>query len=41
MPARGFGFEFARFYSSLDGTAGPLGVGWTHSYNVSRHRERD
>ncbi len=35
MPGRGFGFDFARFYNSKDGTSGPLGFGWTHSYNVT------
>ncbi|MGD1019825.1 MAG: RHS repeat-associated core domain-containing protein [Verrucomicrobiia bacterium] len=26
---------FNRFYSSSDSTNGPLGIGWTHNYNVS------
>ncbi|MGB7208759.1 MAG: DUF6531 domain-containing protein [Pyrinomonadaceae bacterium] len=34
VAGRGIGFEFKRFYNSQDGTPGPLGVGWTHSYNL-------
>jgi RHS repeat-associated protein len=31
---RGLSFAFTRQYNSLDYYSGPLGVGWTHSYNV-------
>jgi RHS repeat-associated protein len=34
VKGRGISFEFARFYNSSDTYAGPLGVGWTHSYNL-------
>jgi RHS repeat-associated protein len=33
LPGRLLGLSFARFYNSADGTGGPLGVGWTHSFN--------
>ncbi len=32
---RGLPFAFVRSYNSLDGTSGPLGAGWTHSFNIS------
>jgi len=35
IPGRGLGFTFARTYNSADVAAGPLGQGWTHSYNLS------
>jgi len=35
VPGRGPGLAFARFYNSLDSTSGPLGFGWTHSYNIN------
>ena len=31
---RGLPFVFTRFYNSQDPYSGPLGAGWTHSYNV-------
>ena len=34
LPGRGFGFVFNRYYNSLDSYSGPLGNGWTHSYNI-------
>jgi len=34
MPGRGLKFEFVRTYNSQEETEGPLGFGWTHSYNV-------
>lgn len=34
VAGRGFGFELKRFYNSQDGSSGPLGVSWTHSYNL-------
>jgi RHS repeat-associated protein len=35
LPGIGVGFAFTRTYNSLDPTAGPLGPGWTHSYNAA------
>jgi hypothetical protein len=34
VKGRGLTFEFARGYTSNDPYSGPLGAGWTHSYNV-------
>ncbi|MBU1737104.1 MAG: chitobiase/beta-hexosaminidase C-terminal domain-containing protein [Proteobacteria bacterium] len=34
IPGRGVPFSFVRAYNSQDGTDGPFGIGWTHSYNV-------
>ena len=33
MPGRLLGFSFLRSYNSADPSGGPLGPGWTHSYN--------
>lgn len=35
LPGIGLPFSFTRTYNSADDTAGPLGVGWTHSYAAS------
>lgn len=35
LPGIGVGFEFSRAYNSIDQTSGPLGIGWTYSYNAS------
>jgi len=36
VPGRGMALDFTRTYSSLGaGQSGPLGFGWTHSYNMS------
>lgn len=35
MPGRVLGLDFTRSYNSADSTIGPLGPGWTHSYNWS------
>jgi RHS repeat-associated protein len=35
MPATGVSFALTRYYNSIDPTAGPLGPGWTHTYNAS------
>jgi RHS repeat-associated protein len=34
VPGKGLAFNFTRSYNSLDTYLGPLGAGWTHSYNV-------
>jgi len=34
VPSKGLAFNFNRFYNSLDSYIGPLGAGWTHSFNV-------
>ena len=33
LPGRVLPFAFTRWYNSADATAGPLGPGWTHSFN--------
>ena len=35
IPGKGMSFSFIRAYNSLDKYSGPLGVGWTHNYNLS------
>lgn len=35
VPGKGTPFSFARSYNSQDSYSGPLGAGWTHSYNVT------
>ncbi len=34
VPGRGMSFNFVRSYNSRDPYSGPLGIGWTHSFNV-------
>jgi RHS repeat-associated protein len=34
VPGQGVAFNFTRSYNSLDSYAGPLGAGWTHSFNA-------
>lgn len=34
VPSKGIPFAFTRSYNSADGYSGPLGSGWTHSYNL-------
>lgn len=34
VPGKGESFSFTRTYNSADGYAGPLGSGWTHSFNI-------
>lgn len=41
MPGRGLSVAFSRTYNSLDGYRGPLGLGWTHSYNVFTKENAD
>jgi RHS repeat-associated protein len=35
MAGTGVTFAFTRTYNGIDSTGGPLGPGWTHSYNAS------
>jgi RHS repeat-associated protein len=35
VPGRGLGFTFLRTYNSANTESGPLGVGWTHSYDLT------
>jgi RHS repeat-associated protein len=35
LPGIGVPFEFTRTYNSADPTTGPMGRGWTHTYNAS------
>ncbi len=34
LPGKGWNLRFTRSYNSLNANSGPLGVGWTHSYNA-------
>ncbi len=34
VPGRGLAFIFSRSYNSADSYNGPLGIGWTHSFNI-------
>jgi RHS repeat-associated protein len=34
VPGRGPSFTFTRSYNSQDSYSGPMGAGWTHSYNI-------
>ena len=34
VPGRGLDFELSRSYNSQDVTPGPLGIGWSHSFNI-------
>lgn len=34
IPGKGLDFDFSRTYNSRDDYSGPLGYGWTHSYNI-------
>lgn len=34
LPGKALPFDFTRTYNSRDDYAGPLGYGWTHSYNL-------
>lgn len=39
IPGRGIPFVFLRTYNSQDTYFGPLGFGWTHSYNLTLREE--
>lgn len=41
IPGRGFSFAFERSYNSQDESDGPLGVGWTHNYNIELYEGAD
>ena len=41
VPGRGLPLNFARFYNSQDTLRGPLGYGWTHTYNASMKENPD
>jgi RHS repeat-associated protein len=41
LPGRGLSFAFTRTYNDQDSTSGPLGWGWTHSYNVHLAEQAD
>jgi len=35
LPGRGLGFAFTRSYNARSDYTGPMGLGWTHAYNLS------
>ncbi len=41
IPGRNLNFEFIRTYNSQENASGPLGFGWTHSYNLYLTEEID
>jgi RHS repeat-associated protein len=41
LPGRGLPFAFTRTYNDQDSYSGPLGRGWTHSYNVRLTEQAD
>ncbi len=41
VPGRGLPVRFFRFYNSRDPYDGPLGAGWTHTYNASLEENAD
>lgn len=34
VQGKGLSFSFVRYYNALSGTPGPIGVGWSHSFNL-------
>src|SRR5262249_14343628 len=34
IPGRGIDIELSRAYNSQDNTLGPLGIGWSHTFNI-------
>ncbi len=34
VPGKGLSFSFVRYYNALSGSAGPIGAGWSHSFNI-------